>query len=446
MTACIFAGPTLLPRDNVTGLQATWLPPAKQGDVHRAVSLLRPRAIGLIDGYFQSVPSVWHKEILWALHQGVYVFGAASMGALRAAELAPFGMQGVGRIFEAYRSRVLAPYLGEPFEDDDEVAVIHGPAESGYLAASEAMVNIRCTLAAAERAGVLSTSLRDRLVEIAKRLFFPDRTYDALLERAREAGVANAELEALAAWLPSGRINQKRLDALALLEAMRSFLDQDPAPAQPRFAFEHTIFWERAIAGASRASLHDADETRVLDELRVDAVRWRTLERQVMCALIAEDSADSLGASLNEQHETPEKLERLLEEAARADALRRLREDVPPEMIERQMLAQTRLSGEFDMLRVRAREKEAELTARRDLPTVEEFPGWKLLELADWYFGRVLEQDMPEDLEQWVRSLGYADLPRFYRAIFEEYVYRQSIDGSAPAQGGPGTAAGETQT
>jgi hypothetical protein len=115
-------------------------------------------------------------------------------------------------------------------------------------------------------------------------------------------------------------------------------------------------------------------------------------------------------------------------------------------MIERQMLAQTRLSGEFDMLRVRAREKEAELTARRDLPTVEEFPGWKLLELADWYFGRVLEQDMPEDLEQWVLSLGYPDLPRFYRAIFEEYVYRQSIDGSAPAQGGPGTAAGETQT
>src|SRR5687768_5008228 len=221
MNACIFAGPTLPPRDDARAHHATWLPPAKHGDVYRAVALLQPRAIGIVDGYFQWVPSVWHKEILWALHQGVYVFGAASMGALRAAELAPFGMRGIGRIFDAYRSRVLAPYRNEAFEDDDEVAVIHGPAESGYLAASEAMVNIRCTLAAAERAGVISAVTRDRLVEIAKRLFFPERTYEAVFERAREADVNDAELEALNAWLPEGRINQKRLDALALLESMR---------------------------------------------------------------------------------------------------------------------------------------------------------------------------------------------------------------------------------
>ena len=66
-------------------------------------SATRPRAVGIIDGYFQQVPSVWHKEILWAMAQGVHVFGSASMGALRAAELAPFGMRGVGLIFEAYR-------------------------------------------------------------------------------------------------------------------------------------------------------------------------------------------------------------------------------------------------------------------------------------------------------------------------------------------------------
>ena len=66
------------------------------------------------------------------------MFGAASMGALRAAELAAFGMEGVGAIFEAFREGVL--------EDDDEVAVIHGPAEFGYPVLSEAMVNIRRTL------------------------------------------------------------------------------------------------------------------------------------------------------------------------------------------------------------------------------------------------------------------------------------------------------------
>jgi hypothetical protein len=239
MNACIFAGPTLPPRDEARQHAATWLPPAQQGDVHRAVSLLRPRALGIVDGYFESVPSVWHKEILWAIRQGVHVFGAGSMGALRAAELAPFGMRGVGVVFEAYRDGVLDG-AGEPFEDDDEVAVAHGPPDSGYLAASEAMVNIRCTLARAERAGVINAQARARLVALAKGLFFPERSYERLLEEV--------PLPALAAWLPAGRVNQKRDDALAMLEAMRTFLDAEPGPAKASFHFEHTTLWERASA------------------------------------------------------------------------------------------------------------------------------------------------------------------------------------------------------
>lgn len=113
------------------------MPPAANGDVYRAVSAA-PTAIGLVDGYFENVPAVWHKEILYALSQGVHVFGAASMGALRAAELSEFGMVGVGAIFAAYRDNRL--------EDDDEVAVVHGPAELDYLPVSEAMVNVRATV------------------------------------------------------------------------------------------------------------------------------------------------------------------------------------------------------------------------------------------------------------------------------------------------------------
>jgi hypothetical protein len=61
-------------------------------------ALAHPAAIGVIDGYFEVVPTVWHKEILWAMAQGIHVFGAASIGALRAAELDSFGMRGVGRL------------------------------------------------------------------------------------------------------------------------------------------------------------------------------------------------------------------------------------------------------------------------------------------------------------------------------------------------------------
>src|SRR5262249_4528190 len=152
------------------------------------------QVIGIIDGYFQSVPTVRHKEILWAMRCGIHVFGSASMGALRAAELLPFGMEGVGVVFELYRDGIL--------EDDDEVAVAHGPAGTGFISASEAMVNIRRTLRKAERVGVISTELRIRLEKIGKELFYPDRNYSTMLRHASENGSSRAELTKLEQWLP----------------------------------------------------------------------------------------------------------------------------------------------------------------------------------------------------------------------------------------------------
>jgi len=101
MKPVIFAGPTIAADAIRNRLDAEVLPPVAQGDVYR-VARRRPPAIGIVDGYFEGVPSVWHKEILWAMEQGIPVFGSASMGALRAAELHDFGMIGVGAIFEAY--------------------------------------------------------------------------------------------------------------------------------------------------------------------------------------------------------------------------------------------------------------------------------------------------------------------------------------------------------
>jgi len=89
-------------------LQADFRPPAGQGDLLRA-ALEYPPAIALIDGIFKDAPTVRHREILWALSAGIPVFGAASMGALRAAELHPFGMRGVGLIFRWYRRYALLP-------------------------------------------------------------------------------------------------------------------------------------------------------------------------------------------------------------------------------------------------------------------------------------------------------------------------------------------------
>ncbi|WP_298380765.1 TfuA-like protein [Azospirillum sp.] len=241
---CVFLGPTL-PRDEAEReLNATFLPPVAQGDVMRLCAE-KPKAIGIIDGFFESVPSVWHKEILFALQAGIPVFGASSMGALRAAELHQFGMIGVGAIFEAYCDGRL--------EDDDEVAVIHGPAELGYIALSEAMVNIRRTLADAMAERVLSQETGFRLETIAKALPYRERGFGRALRLAADLGLPDDELATFKAWLPTGRFDQKRDDARQMLRTMRRHLARADQTPEARFHFERTSLWDRALREASLA-------------------------------------------------------------------------------------------------------------------------------------------------------------------------------------------------
>jgi len=237
MSAVIFAGPSLPPLLRPSDPSLQWLPPVRQGELYRA-ALARPAVIGLVDGYFEVVPTVWHKEILWAMAQGIHIFGSASIGALRAAELAPFGMTGVGRIYEDFRDGML--------EDDDEVAVLHGPEALGYPAITEAMVNIRATLAAALAAGVLASPLAETLTRIAKALFYKERSYKAMLDAAAADGLPARPLEDFAAWLPQGRVDQKRLDAEAMVAAIRAHLAAAPPPLRVTWELADTAAWREA--------------------------------------------------------------------------------------------------------------------------------------------------------------------------------------------------------
>jgi hypothetical protein len=208
MKAVIFAGPSLPPSAQPAIPGVEWRPPARQGDVYRAARE-GPDAIGLIDGYFDAVPSVWHKEILWAMAQGIRVYGAASLGALRAAELAPFGMIGVGWVFEQFRDGVLT--------DDDEVAVLHAPAELDYRSLSVAMVDIRATLVAAVREGVVSGETAVTLTASAKERLYKERDWLSVLATTDEQDRSQLE-----AWLADGRVRSKWDDAIALVKAIGS--------------------------------------------------------------------------------------------------------------------------------------------------------------------------------------------------------------------------------
>jgi hypothetical protein len=237
MKAIVFAGPSLPPKLRPADPRIEWRPPVKQGELYRA-AVTGPAVIGIIDGYFEVTPTVWHKEILWAMAQGIHVFGAASIGALRAAELDVFGMRGIGAIYEAYRDGIL--------EDDDEVAVLHGPEELGYPPLTEAMVNIRATLAEAARIGILTPAMAERLTGIAKRLFYKERTWQAALQAGTHAGLPPGPLRDFADWLPSGHIDRKRLDAEAMLAGLRDYLAADAPPPKVNFELAETAAWIEA--------------------------------------------------------------------------------------------------------------------------------------------------------------------------------------------------------
>lgn len=237
MTACVFAGPSLaqLPPGLTAGIELKG--PARQGDVYRAARS-GASIIGLIDGYFDSVPSVWHKEILWALAHGVHVYGSSSIGALRAVELAPFGMRGIGQVFEFFRDGIL--------QDDDEVALIHGPAETGYISVSEAMVNVRVTLERATAEAVITLGVAKNLIRAAKGIYYKDRTYASVISSAHQQAPAGFDYARLSDWLRYNRVDQKRRDALELVATIQAHLDRGVSSFTPGFSFNRTAFWDDA--------------------------------------------------------------------------------------------------------------------------------------------------------------------------------------------------------
>lgn len=213
-TIHLFSGPTLAGVAIPDGIRTH--PPVAVGDILRLLRE-RPTVIAIVDGYFERMAAVWHKEILLALEQGVTVYGAASMGALRAAELHAYGMIGVGQIYRAYRTGTLVA--------DDEVAVAHLPLAQGYAPISTALVDLRDGLARAVRAKVVTARRAAELVEEQQATFYRERSWAQVLRREPR----------LAAWHARGVPSRKTLDAKLLLARLR-----DPRPERARHRVPRT--------------------------------------------------------------------------------------------------------------------------------------------------------------------------------------------------------------
>jgi hypothetical protein len=172
MKPVVFLGPSL-PRDEaVRLLDGEYRPPIRRGDL-AAVPAGSP--VLIIDGEFDQSFSVSPREILTLLDRGTPVFGAASMGALRAAELATYGMQGIGWIFESYRSGRIA--------GDDEVALTFSPIDG--TAMTVPLVNVRYWLDHLTERGVLDAPSARRCLRLARSIFYAERTPRSLVALLR---------------------------------------------------------------------------------------------------------------------------------------------------------------------------------------------------------------------------------------------------------------------
>ncbi|MEU8741976.1 TfuA-like protein [Streptomyces halstedii] len=248
----VFVGPTLArsePQLTVPGVRVH--PPARHGDLFSA-SIRDGDTVVLIDGVYHQAPALRHKEILAAMGRGVRLIGAASIGALRAAELDRFGMLGVGAVYSAY--------AGGAITGDDEVAVGQAP-DGAFRALTWPVVGLRHVLQLAQSAGVVDGDQAARLLATLREIYYPQRTPAAVraaCDRAGEAGFAR--------WLAARRAEDphfgdvKRADALQALDvALGHGVSTGPCLSPTVWESAYFRRWSNAFTRTAGSALSTAD-------------------------------------------------------------------------------------------------------------------------------------------------------------------------------------------
>jgi YcaO-like protein with predicted kinase domain len=215
-----FVGGSLTKPERIRNTSIVYTAPAEQGDMLAAV-LAGFRNILILDGYFHTKFPCTTFEVMLALEQGLNVFGAASIGALRAVELDRFGMTGIGHVYDYLRRQKIKPYhvVAQTYRPND-TALTPPPIEIIYLLESATADNL---ITAADAA---------RCLALVETISFPSLSFDYFFRRLGETG-------ALAAPLLSDLKNYfdrntpehfriKRADALALLQSFRKILATRP--------------------------------------------------------------------------------------------------------------------------------------------------------------------------------------------------------------------------
>lgn len=199
MKTIVFSGPSISEAEVRLLAACSHAPPIKRGDLAAVDDY---DVFVILDGEFGQNLSVTPKEILAVLDRGKTVIGAASMGALRASELHPSGMIGVGWVYDYFRRCAV--------RRDADVALVYSPFD--FKPMTVPMVDLEYWMDQASAAGLIPNKEKAGLLKLARNIFFADRTPDRLMDELRRA-IGGEALDALLAFSGGTIPNVKSADA-----------------------------------------------------------------------------------------------------------------------------------------------------------------------------------------------------------------------------------------
>ena len=211
----IFIGPTLSIDKAKEILDADYRPPAKKGDLLKLIPTA-VKFVGLIDGYFlQDYPPTPIEVYNLLRKKDVLVFGSSSLGALRAVELKRFGMMGIGKIFNLFLKGII--------DSDDEVAVTFTEYREYQ---SDALIDIRYNLFLAQKKQIIDKNTKRNILRIAKKTYFPYRTYDDILEKSKKVfSLQKKQIEDFGEYISKHKVSLKEKDAIRLLINIKNIIE-----------------------------------------------------------------------------------------------------------------------------------------------------------------------------------------------------------------------------
>ncbi|MBP3791768.1 MAG: TfuA-related McrA-glycine thioamidation protein [Methanobrevibacter sp.] len=198
--------------DSHDDVEVIYRKPIKRGDLGHDIKE-NPDIIGIIDGVFHQNSAVGHREIINVMKKGVKVFGASSMGALRASELDILGMTGVGYCYNQYASGAV--------DSDDDVAVMLDSETLEALSVPLISMNYVFTNAVSEN--IITEDEKDELIQITKSTFYPKRNY------AQTLGESSLDDDTKGNLIDFIRTSDdiKKEDAKELLEYIKKYIESE---------------------------------------------------------------------------------------------------------------------------------------------------------------------------------------------------------------------------